>query len=581
MTNNLMLDDNHTMVVGPSGSGKTMKVILPYLLDIINHGDSFVVTDGKDKILDMIYNRLINENYKIVTLNLRNVNKGYAWNPLTMPYQLYLKGKIDESLDLLSDLASNIMFDNTFENSNDPFWMIAAKDMFVGLTLALFEEKEVTDEMVNLKSIYYMSSKGFEKQFGRSYIDTYFEDKSIDSLSYTNMLSTLQAPNDTRKSILSVFNQKLLSFVSKNSLWEKLCTNEIDFNMLTEEKTAIFIIFEDEKNVSQTLVNVFLRQLYDWFIRCYDFSPRKYHFVIDDFSHLSPFNNIQNMLMSAKSRNVYFLFAINTISLLEKSYGEFITGFLMNNCKQWIIFKNNELKFVKNILEIFDIIYGLKIDYSKLFNDGQTIILNDDKFNVVKLEMPKIELMHYYKHNETSKISYEVFKIDEYVQEKNKMKLNNRIGINETSPGLSTQEILDRLDKKIAELEREEELEKKKEASVDEFNKDILESKNGIETEEVSIETDERDNNISIDEDKEINILFKFKSIETKKEYVAYTDGTKDNDHLRIYVGVYSEDESNNAKILPIENQKEYDIIKKVLNDLETRFTNLNENNNL
>ena len=51
MDNKIFNTINHTMVLGPSGIGKTMRVVLPYILSIINNGESFIVADSKNKLL--------------------------------------------------------------------------------------------------------------------------------------------------------------------------------------------------------------------------------------------------------------------------------------------------------------------------------------------------------------------------------------------------------------------------------------------------------------------------------------------------------------------------------------------------
>lgn len=248
MKKDFLLADKHMMVVGPTGSGKTMKVIIPYLLAAINQGESIVVTDGKDKILNKVNCQLVEKGYKIFTINLKNVENSHGWNPLALPYRYYRAGEMDLCLDLLCDISSNIMAAKSLGDNGDPFWIQSAKNMFVGLALSLFEECEEQQEMVNLKSIYYMSVKGFEKMGNSTYIHAFFKDKLVNSMATINMSPVLSAPSDTRNSILSVFNEKLLTFIFKSSFWNKMCFDEINFEQICSQKTAVFLIFEDEKN---------------------------------------------------------------------------------------------------------------------------------------------------------------------------------------------------------------------------------------------------------------------------------------------------------------------------------------------
>ena len=63
---------------------------------------------------------LRNKGYNIIVLNFRNPNLGNAWNPLTLPYQLYKSGNTDKATELLDDVALNILYDPN--NKAEPFW---------------------------------------------------------------------------------------------------------------------------------------------------------------------------------------------------------------------------------------------------------------------------------------------------------------------------------------------------------------------------------------------------------------------------------------------------------------------------
>ena len=461
MKKDFLLVDKHMMVVGPTGSGKTTKVIIPYLLSAINQGESIVVTDGKDKILNKVYRQLVEKEYKIVTINLKNVENSHGWNPLTLPYRYYLAGEMDICLDLLNDLGSNIMANKTQGDNGDPFWIQSVKNMFVGLALSLFKDCEERKEMVNLRSIFYMSVKGFERMGNSTYMYAYFKDKHVDSIAAMNMSPVLSAPNDTRNSIISVFNEKLLTFISKSSFWNKLCFDEIDFEQICGQRAAIFLIFEDEKIESPVLINVFIRQLYEQYVKKYaeieSYNPPKCRFVFDDFTSLVPLNNLQNMLTSARERNIFLLFSVNSVTLLEKNYGEHITEFLLNNCRRWIVFSNTELKFIKMLTEIVKVLCKKDMDYMNCWKDGTAFVFDDAKeLTVMEFSVPELVPMDYFKEKGKSLEKCEIFKIDEFIRNKLKLDMNKRIGQNGDSSKFDIDELISKIDKKIAELEKEE-----------------------------------------------------------------------------------------------------------------------------
>ena len=73
------------------------------------------------------------------------------------------------------------------------------------------------------------------------------------------------------------------------------------------------------------------------------------------------------------------------------------------------------------------------------------------------------------------------------------------------------------------------------------------------------------------DEGKEIEceVLFTFESDETGKNYIVYTDNTKDEEgNTKVYASIYNPDEDE-TKLIPIESDKEWKIIETILDELQ------------
>ena len=73
------------------------------------------------------------------------------------------------------------------------------------------------------------------------------------------------------------------------------------------------------------------------------------------------------------------------------------------------------------------------------------------------------------------------------------------------------------------------------------------------------------------DEGKEVECeaLFTFESDETKKNYIVYTDNSLDDEgNTKVYASIYNPDEDE-AKLLPIETEKEWKIIETILEELQ------------
>lgn len=77
------------------------------------------------------------------------------------------------------------------------------------------------------------------------------------------------------------------------------------------------------------------------------------------------------------------------------------------------------------------------------------------------------------------------------------------------------------------------------------------------------------------DEGKEIEceVLFTFDSDETKKSYMVYTDNTIDDEgNTKVYASIYDSKEEN-PKLLPIETDKEWKIIETILEEIQKKVT--------
>lgn len=84
------------------------------------------------------------------------------------------------------------------------------------------------------------------------------------------------------------------------------------------------------------------------------------------------------------------------------------------------------------------------------------------------------------------------------------------------------------------------------------------------------------------DEGKEIvcDVLFTFDSDETKKSYVVYTDNTKDeNGNIRVYASIFNpNDNEDGTELLPIQTEKEWKVIEKILESLQEEVQNISGN---
>ena len=341
----------HNMIIGSTGSGKSQSISFPFIRALAKAGESMIITDPKGELYEGTANELKERGYNIVLLNFRDPQKGNCWNPFSVPYKLYKSGDKDKGIELLEDLAKNILYDEK-NKGNDPFWENTSADYFAGLALSLFEDSE--EDKVNINSINLMATVGEEKLGATNYIKEYFSTKDPTSTAYIKAKATVTAPNETKGSILSVFNQKIQLFSSRDNLSEMLSYSDFDMEDIGRKKTAVFIVIQDEKKTYHSLVTIFLKQCYETLVRVAQEQPGfklKYrtNFILDEFANMPPLSDVDAMVSAARSRNIKLSFIIQNFSQLNDVYGKEKAETIRGNCGNTIFLLSTELAALEEI----------------------------------------------------------------------------------------------------------------------------------------------------------------------------------------------------------------------------------------
>lgn len=351
---NMWVDDSefHTLVIGATGSGKTTAVVDPLTYSLCKHGESMIFTDPKGEIYKNHAELLKSRGYKIIVLNFRNPELGNAWNPLTLPYRLYKEGNVDKAIELVDDVALNILQD---KKASDPFWEKSASDYFSGCTLGLLEDAK--EEQVNLNAISYMTTVGEEKfGAGSNYIKEYFSLKGESSSAYTFASNTINSPNETKGGILAVFRQKIRLFASREQLSEMLSYSDFNMRDIGKEKTAVFMVIHDEKTTYHALATIFIKQCYETLIdvaqECGGKLPIRTNFILDEFANMPALKDVTTMVTAARSRQIRFTFIIQNFAQINDVYGKEDAETIRSNCGNLIYILTSELAALEEISKL-------------------------------------------------------------------------------------------------------------------------------------------------------------------------------------------------------------------------------------
>ena len=344
--------ETHNLIIGSTGSGKTETIVKPMVKLLARHEESMIITDPKGEIYKQSAALLKEKGYNVVLLNFREPEHGNCWNPLEMPYNYFHNGNKDKALELLDDVAMNILKDpNT---KADPFWEDSAADYFSGLTLGLFMDAKPKE--VNISSVNYMSALGEERVGPKTILQDYFTSKGEDSNAYILASNTINAPTDTKGSILSTFRQKIRIFSSRDSISEMLSTSDFDMKSIGRQKTAVFMTIHDEKKTYHGLLTIFLKQCYETLIDVAQENGGKLNyrtnFILDEFANMPPLKDVDSMVSAARSRKIRFTFIIQNFSQLNSVYTKEVADTIKGNCGNLIYLMSTELSALEEISKL-------------------------------------------------------------------------------------------------------------------------------------------------------------------------------------------------------------------------------------
>lgn len=450
---NLVYVDNgeaHSLVIGATGSGKTQMVINPLVNLLSKKGESMVITDPKGEIFEKNGEMLKDLGYDVIVVNFRDPQNGSCWNPYTLPYKYYKEGNQDKANELLNDMAINIATD---EKADDPFWTNSAADYLTGLSLGMFED--APEDEISISTVNLMVTVGEEKVGASTYAKEYFKFKDPASPAAINALGTVNAPQDTKNSVLSVLKQKIKVFAVTQNLAEMLSRSDFDMETIGERKTAIFMIIQDEKTTYHALATIFVKQCYESLIavaqRHGGKLPVRTNFLLDEFANMPKFKDITTMITAARSRQIRMTMIIQNFAQLVQVYGKEDAETIRGNCGNILYLLTGELSALEEISKlcgdkIVKVGKDKKEETRPLITVTELQRFKDNEVLVLKHRLPPLRTKFlpfwntdfgYGKNNETvpkastvphEQQSIKLFDIREYVKKKKDEKRNELFG---------------------------------------------------------------------------------------------------------------------------------------------------------
>ena len=325
-----IIDDSeaHIGVYGNTGYGKSSCVVIPHVISCAYKKEALLITDPKGEIRDITEGLLRKQGYKVIVIDFRNPSLSPdGINLLQAPYKMYKSGD-PNLMDIASNEIDELVHNIYPENSHaDPFWPMSAADLVTGLIYSLFDVAEKEER--NMASVAKMIQQSEHRVRARETLINEYVSMLEEGIAKDHLDGYASAPNDTRGSIHSTAAQGMALFARSNGLIKMLSNDTIDVCSLdVETPLAIFIIVPDDSNTYDQLAGVIVSQLTHHFIRLahekYNGKlPRRLNVVIEELGSIGKaISSLPSLMVSSRSRNVRLMLVLQDRKQLVDIFGE-------------------------------------------------------------------------------------------------------------------------------------------------------------------------------------------------------------------------------------------------------------------
>ena len=346
----------NVLVVGGSGAGKSRTYAIPNIMQCcLSQGESvrgcsMVITDPKAELLRKTGGLLERMGYEVRVFDLINPDTSFCYNPFCY---------VHDDKDVLK-LINNLIRNTTPKGSqaSDPFWEKSETALLQALMLYLLHEAPPEEQ--NFPMIMEMLGSAQVKEEDEEYqspLDILFERLEMrkpDSIAVKQYQIYKQAAGKTAKSILISCGARLAPF-DIQELREIMSYDEMELDMIGDQKTAMFVIISDTDDTFNFVVAIMYTQLFNLLCDKADDEhggrlPYHVRLLLDEFSNIGQIPKFDKLIATIRSREISASIILQSQSQLKTIYkdaAETITG----NCDTVLFLGGKESSTLKEISE--------------------------------------------------------------------------------------------------------------------------------------------------------------------------------------------------------------------------------------
>ena len=341
--------NKNVIVIGGSGSGKTRFYVKPNLMQMPDKV-SYVVTDPKGTIIVECGTMLVRHGYRIKVLNTINFKKSMHYNPFH-----YIRSEKD-ILKLVNTIIANTKGEG--EKAAEDFWIKAERLLYTALIGYIwYEAPEEEQNFSTLLEFINASETREEDEEFKNAVDELFEELEAENPEHFAVRQYRKyklAAGKTAKSILISCGARLAPF-DIAELRELTRYDEMELDMLGDQKTAMFVIISDTDDTFNFIVAIMYTQLFNLLCDKADDEhggrlPYHVRLLLDEFSNIGQIPKFDKLIATIRSREISASIILQSQSQLKTIYKD-AAETIIGNCDTVLFLGGKESSTLKEISE--------------------------------------------------------------------------------------------------------------------------------------------------------------------------------------------------------------------------------------
>ncbi|MBS6679000.1 MAG: type IV secretory system conjugative DNA transfer family protein [Clostridiales bacterium] len=341
--------NKNVIIIGGSGSGKTRFYVKPNLMQMTDNV-SYVVTDPKGTIIVECGTMLVRHGYRIKVLNTINFKKSMHYNPFH-----YIRSEKD-ILKLVNTIIANTKGEG--EKATEDFWVKAERLLYTALIGYIwYEAPEEEQNFATLLEFINASETREEDEEFKNAVDELFEELEVENPEHFAVRQYRKyklAAGKTAKSILISCGARLAPF-DIAELRELTRYDEMELDMLGDQKTAMFVIISDTDDTFNFIVAIMYTQLFNLLCDKADDEhggrlPYHVRLLLDEFSNIGQIPKFDKLIATIRSREISASIILQSQSQLKTIYKD-AAETIIGNCDTVLFLGGKESSTLKEISE--------------------------------------------------------------------------------------------------------------------------------------------------------------------------------------------------------------------------------------